>query len=66
MYQFQPGQSGNLAGRPPGSKGRACIPIRTQKKLLQLLTDRALEGDKIAQESLALILVCQSEAMNVS
>ena len=63
---FQPGESGNPKGRPPGSREKVIVPIRVQKKLLQLLTDRALEGDSAAQESLALLIVCQSEAVHVS
>ena len=50
----------NRQGRPPGSSEKAVIGIRAQKKLLQLLTDRALDGDHAAQESLALLIVSQN------
>lgn len=46
--RWKPGQSGNLAGRPPGagevSKLRASIAARVPE-LLAALIDKALEGD---------------------
>ena len=59
---YPPGKSGNPAGRPRGAKEIVRIPVRTQKKLIQLLTKRALEdNDPAAQESLALVIAAQSQ-----
>lgn len=48
---FQPGQSGNPAGRPKGSCNRQLAMLRDAvDKVLPLVLQRALEGDEEAQK----------------
>lgn len=48
---FQPGQSGNPAGRPKGSCNRQLIMLREAvEKVLPLVLERALNGDEEAQK----------------
>lgn len=48
---FQPGQSGNPAGRPKGSVNRNLAMLRDAvEKVLPLVVDRALAGDAEAQK----------------
>ena len=49
---FQPGVSGNPAGRPVGAKTRVDVPVRTKKQLLKAMEQRALNGDVEAQNKL--------------
>ena len=49
---FQPGVSGNPAGRPVGAKTRVEVPVRTKKQLLKAMEQRALTGDVEAQNKL--------------
>jgi hypothetical protein len=49
---FQPGQSGNPAGRPAGAKSRVGITVKAQKQLLKAMEQRALDGDRSAQDQL--------------
>ena len=47
---FQPGQSGNPAGRPKGSVNKQLAMLREAvEKVLPLIVDRALAGDAEAQ-----------------
>jgi len=58
---YLPGECGNPAGKPPGAKSRASIPIRTRRQLIKKLTERALEEhDPIAQDFLALLCLRES------
>ncbi|MDL2216978.1 DUF5681 domain-containing protein [Desulfovibrio sp. OttesenSCG-928-M14] len=48
---FQPGQSGNPAGRPKGSVNKNLAMLRDAvEKVLPLVVDRALAGDHEAQK----------------
>lgn len=48
---FQPGQSGNPAGRPKGSCNRQLAMLREAvEKVLPLVVERALNGDEEAQK----------------
>ena len=48
---FQPGQSGNPAGRPKGSANKNLAMLRDAvEKVLPLVVDRALAGDAEAQK----------------
>lgn len=48
---FQPGQSGNPAGRPKGSVNKNLAMLRDAvEKVLPLVVDRALAGDAEAQK----------------
>ena len=49
----------NRAGRPKGAKEKVVIPVRVEKALVQMLTERAMAGNENAQESLALLLFAQ-------
>ena len=59
---FQPGQSGNPLGRPPGSKTSVVLSVSIQRKVIKALTTRALEqDDSVALETLALLLITQNQ-----
>lgn len=48
---FQPGQSGNPAGRPKGSVNRQLAMLRDAvDKVLPLVLERAMQGDVEAQK----------------
>lgn len=48
---FQPGQSGNPAGRPKGSCNRQLAMLRDAvEKVLPLVVERAMNGDEEAQK----------------
>lgn len=48
---FQPGQSGNPAGRPKGSVNRQLAMLREAvEKVLPLVVERAMNGDVDAQK----------------
>ena len=49
---YQPGQSGNLNGRPPGAKTRCGVTVNTKRALLKQMQERAMNGDTEAQNKL--------------
>lgn len=56
---FRPGESGNPAGRPKGAVSRATLPVRTQKLVIKQLESRAREGDRVAVDTLAELMLRQ-------
>ena len=49
---YQPGQSGNTGGRPPGAKTRCGVSVNAKRALLKQMQQRAVNGDTEAQNRL--------------